>query len=100
MQSFTITTVLAFLATAVVARNCTPGLEYCGKTLQGSSNAISTNYQAQIDQALFAAGKTGQDWQNSIFHCVGGNNGVISYVTFCPQGCHQNPTGVSDVCNP
>ena len=33
MKFFTITTALAVLATGAVARNCTPDLNYCGRTL-------------------------------------------------------------------
>lgn len=33
MKFFTITTALAVLATGAVARNCSPGLNYCGRTL-------------------------------------------------------------------
>lgn len=33
MKSFTITTALLVLAGSAIARNCTPGLNYCGGTL-------------------------------------------------------------------
>ncbi|KAJ6534951.1 hypothetical protein B0H19DRAFT_845654, partial [Mycena capillaripes] len=82
------------LATGAIARNCTPNLDYCGRTLLEIGN-----YQPQIDQALHDAGAgEANGGADDRFHCVGGANGVITFLGFCANGCRTNPTGVSDVC--
>jgi len=58
------------------------------------------NYDDQIAQALYDAGRYGQDPHDMIFYCEGGDNGVIKYATTCKAGCSENPAGVSDTCNP
>ncbi|KAJ7892654.1 hypothetical protein B0H13DRAFT_2665636 [Mycena leptocephala] len=94
MKSTTFAALLV-LATGAIARNCTPNLDYCGRTLLEIGN-----YQAQIDQALHDAGVGEADGgADDLFHCVGGANGVITFLGFCANGCHTNPIGVSDVCN-
>ncbi|KAH8731862.1 hypothetical protein GQ44DRAFT_766911 [Phaeosphaeriaceae sp. PMI808] len=94
MKASTITSVLAALATSVIARNCTPGLDYCGYTL----TAIG-NYRDQINQAIHDSGHGGSNPNNVLFHCEGGNSGVIRFIADCSAGCYQNGVGVSDVCN-
>ncbi|KAK4209010.1 hypothetical protein QBC37DRAFT_378469 [Rhypophila decipiens] len=42
--------VLAALATLAAARNCTPDLDYCGRTLRAI--ATGSNYDAQMKAAL------------------------------------------------
>ncbi|KAJ7892657.1 hypothetical protein B0H13DRAFT_2528896 [Mycena leptocephala] len=94
MKSTTFAALLV-LATGAIARNCTPNLDYCGRTLLDIGN-----YQPQIDQALHDAGVGEADGgADDLFHCVGGANGVIIFLGFCANGCRTNPTGVSDECN-
>ncbi|KAJ6477969.1 hypothetical protein DFH09DRAFT_951921, partial [Mycena vulgaris] len=82
------------LATGAIARNCTPNLDYCGRTLLEIGK-----YQPQIDQALADAGQgEANGGSDDLFHCIGGDNGVIGFIKFCSNGCRTNPTGVSDTC--
>ncbi|KAJ8058578.1 hypothetical protein OCU04_012755 [Sclerotinia nivalis] len=83
------------LTTNTLARNCTPGLNYCGRTLLSIGK-----YQPQIDQSLADAGVGEADGgADDLFHCVGGSNGVISFLKYCVNGCKDEGSGVSDVCN-
>ncbi|KAJ6585994.1 hypothetical protein B0H19DRAFT_1060168 [Mycena capillaripes] len=76
------------LVTGTAARNCTPGLNYCGRTLLEIGK-----YQPQIDQALADAGQGEADGgADDLFSCVGGSNGVISFIQFCNNGCKTEPT--------
>ncbi|KAJ7044320.1 hypothetical protein C8F04DRAFT_1389206 [Mycena alexandri] len=94
MKSTTFAALLV-LATGAIARNCTPDLDYCGRTLLEIGK-----YQPQIDQALHDAGAgEANGGSDDRFHCVGGSNGVITFLEFCANGCRTNPTGVSDTCN-
>ncbi|KAL1985853.1 hypothetical protein VTN96DRAFT_7345 [Rasamsonia emersonii] len=95
MKSFTIaTTTTIILAIGAMARNCTPGLNYCGSTLLDIGH-----YQSQIDQAIADAGVPEVDnGRESLFHCIGGDNGVIKYLGDCPNGCHDAGAGNSDYC--
>ncbi|KAJ7506150.1 hypothetical protein B0H11DRAFT_2220065 [Mycena galericulata] len=96
MKSATVAfTSLLVLVTGAAARNCTPGLNYCGRTLLEIGK-----YQPQIDQALADAYQSESDGgADDLFSCVGGPNGVISFIKFCDNGCDTKPAGVSDVCN-
>ncbi|KAF8164266.1 hypothetical protein K438DRAFT_1417842, partial [Mycena galopus ATCC 62051] len=77
-----------------IARNCTPNLDYCGRDLLGIGK-----YQPQIDQALHDAGAgEANGGADDLFHCVGGANGVITFLKYCDNGCRTNGKGVSDVC--
>lgn len=122
MKSFTVATTTASILLAIgsaMAGNCTPGLNYCGSTLmdigkQNTSTVIDTgmqtsranhvflvkgHYQSQIDQAISDAGVPELDnGHESLFHCIGGDNGVISYLGDCPNGCHDAGHGNSDYC--
>ncbi|ORY07647.1 hypothetical protein BCR34DRAFT_616608 [Clohesyomyces aquaticus] len=94
MKITAVSVILAAFATNVAARNCTPGLAYCGYTL----NAISNNYNDQIIQALHSSGHGNSDPNKTLFYCRGTDAGLIDWVADCPHGCHQNGVGVSDVC--
>ncbi|KAG5985574.1 hypothetical protein E4U54_005948 [Claviceps lovelessii] len=89
---------LVVLGTAplALARNCKPGLNYCGHTLIGIGN-----YRGQIAQALSAAGQSGNDVNvnHSLFHCEGGPEGVIRFIDFCRYNCVDNGSGRSDYCD-
>ncbi|KAJ7044355.1 hypothetical protein C8F04DRAFT_1070212 [Mycena alexandri] len=94
MKSTTFAAMLV-LATGAIARNCTPDLNYCGRTLLEIGN-----YQPQIDQALHDAGAgEANGGSDDLFHCGGGPNGVITFIGFCANGCRTNPTNVNDACN-
>ncbi|KAJ7741073.1 hypothetical protein B0H16DRAFT_1728711 [Mycena metata] len=86
------------LATLVLARNCTPGLIYCGSTL--TAIATGNAYQDQIDHAPFAARVVEVDkGQSDLFFCQGGASGVISYVASCAVGqCVDGGSGKNDHC--
>ncbi|KAJ7590113.1 hypothetical protein C8J56DRAFT_1048277 [Mycena floridula] len=83
------------LELTVVSRNCTPGLNYCGSTLNGIGN-----YQPQIDQCLFDNKAPSLDGGNStLFGCIGGTNGVIQFIKDCGLGnCRDNGGGKNDTC--
>ncbi|KIM41489.1 hypothetical protein M413DRAFT_27828 [Hebeloma cylindrosporum] len=78
-----------------LARNCTPGLRYCGSTLLDIGN-----YQGQIDQALADAGVQEVDnGKSALFFCQGGDNGVIQFIRECTVGqCVDAGTGNDDHC--
>ncbi|KAF3017070.1 hypothetical protein E8E14_006212 [Neopestalotiopsis sp. 37M] len=77
-----------------MARNCTPGLNYCGSTLLDIGD-----YQPQIDQALADAGEGNDNHaRDYLFHCAGGDNGVIEFLQRCEHGCKDAGGGVSDRC--
>ncbi|KAJ7018536.1 hypothetical protein C8F04DRAFT_1151411 [Mycena alexandri] len=84
-----------YLPLAAIARNCTPDLDYCGRTLLEIGK-----YQPQIDQALHDAGAgEANGGSDDRFHCVGGSNGVITFLDSAPMDAAPNPTCVSDTCN-
>ncbi|KFZ04216.1 hypothetical protein V502_10319 [Pseudogymnoascus sp. VKM F-4520 (FW-2644)] len=100
MQFPLIATVLAVFATSAIADNCTPGLNYCGKTLMAVSSPFLGKYQPQIDQAVYDAGRQLlNNGYGDLFYCVGGNNGVIQWKAFCSKGCVDAGRGDSDYCN-
>ncbi|KAJ6779275.1 hypothetical protein DFH09DRAFT_1180073 [Mycena vulgaris] len=93
MKSTTIATLLV-LATGTIARNCTPDLDYCGRTLIDIGK-----YQDSIDQALADTGQgNANGGSDDLFHCTG-DNGLIAFIEYCSNGCHDNGAGVSDACN-
>lgn len=124
MQLSTAISLLAIAAVAV-ARNCTPGLTYCQDTLLDigkHQNPIpeplpivvmkqfqkkkpdprliiryAGKYQPQIDQSLSDARIVSNG--NALFYCVGGSNGVISFIINCQQGCHDAGPKKNDFCN-
>ena len=58
------------------------------------------NYQPQIDQALAGAGARKFDGgADDLFHCEGGDNGVIRWLSHCHYRCRDNGPGNSDTCN-
>lgn len=60
------------------------------------------NYQPQIIDALQKASLDPNNKgvsTNTLFHCVGGNNGDIEVVKFCTNRCVDGGPGKSDVCN-
>ncbi|KAJ7669608.1 hypothetical protein B0H17DRAFT_877044, partial [Mycena rosella] len=74
---------LLILATGVFARDCTAGLNYCGRTLLDIGH-----YQTQIDLALFDANQgEANGGSDDLFHCVGGDDGIILFLRFCVNGC-------------
>ncbi|RHZ61386.1 hypothetical protein CDV55_103002 [Aspergillus turcosus] len=88
-------TVLAALAPFAAANNCKTGLNYCGYNLLNIGN-----YGAQVNGALQAAGQPTDDAhiRESLFHCNGGENGDISFITYCGGGCTDGGSGRSDYC--
>ncbi|KAM7191639.1 hypothetical protein V8F20_009246 [Naviculisporaceae sp. PSN 640] len=100
MVSFT-TLAITALATLAAARNCTPGLRYCGKTLRAI--ATGDNYNTQIREAymeLTGISFPSQEEENdTLFHCLGGDNGDIVGLQVCPISCRDNGNGRSDECS-
>ncbi|GAB1192431.1 hypothetical protein BDV32DRAFT_117298 [Aspergillus pseudonomiae] len=94
MVKFTLLPLVA-LATLAAANNCKTSLNYCGYNLLGIGN-----YAAQINEALKAAGQPTDDAhiRESLFHCNGGNNGDISWITYCGGSCQDGGSGKSDYC--
>ncbi|KAF4273564.1 hypothetical protein KXW98_003768 [Aspergillus fumigatus] len=62
--------------------------------------ADNCNYAAQVNGALEAAGQPTDDAhiRESLFHCNGGSNGDISFITYCGGGCTDGGSGRSDYC--
>ncbi|KAL6890036.1 hypothetical protein GGI43DRAFT_416226 [Trichoderma evansii] len=88
---------LSAFTTLALAANCTPGLDYCGFNLLGIGN-----YQAQITDALQKASLDSSNKgvsTNTLFHCVGGQNGDIVVIKFCTNRCVDGGPGKSDFCN-
>ncbi|EAW15144.1 uncharacterized protein ACLA_058010 [Aspergillus clavatus NRRL 1] len=86
---------LAALAPFATARNCKTGLNYCGWNLLNIGN-----YGAQVNGALEASGQPTDDGhiRESLFHCNGGDNGDISFITYCGGGCRDGGNDRSDYC--
>jgi hypothetical protein len=57
-------------------------------------------YGAQVNGALEAAGQPTDDGhiRESLFHCNGGDNGDISFITYCGGGCRDGGNDRSDYC--
>ncbi|KAL5354949.1 hypothetical protein BJX96DRAFT_170205 [Aspergillus floccosus] len=86
---------LSVVAPFAAADNCKTGLNYCGYNLLNIGN-----YAAQVNGALQAANQP-TDYghiHESLFHCNGGENGDISYITYCGGGCQDGGSGKSDYC--
>ncbi|KAF4635629.1 hypothetical protein G7Y89_g2466 [Cudoniella acicularis] len=99
MQFSIVATMFAVLATGVVARNCTPDLNYCGSTLLSIGN-----YGPQIDQAIHDANQPEENsGKDDLFHCVAqgenNQNGLITWIAHCPNGCSDNGEGKNDASN-
>ncbi|XRM47638.1 hypothetical protein ABZX51_010607 [Aspergillus tubingensis] len=86
---------LAVLAPFAAARNCKTGLNYCGWNLLNIGK-----YGAQVNGALDAAHQPTDDAhiRESLFHCNGGDNGDISFITYCGGGCKDGGKDRSDYC--
>ncbi|KAJ9205078.1 hypothetical protein DTO164E3_1701 [Paecilomyces variotii] len=86
---------LAAFAPLVAANNCKTGLNYCGYNLLNIGN-----YGAQINEALENAHQPTDDAHihESLFHCNGGENGDITFQTYCTSGCKDGGSGRSDYC--
>ncbi|KFX89188.1 hypothetical protein V495_02804 [Pseudogymnoascus sp. VKM F-4514 (FW-929)] len=88
-------TVLAAFASSVIASNCIPGLYYCGKSLIAVGK-----YHAQIDLAVFDAGKQLiSNGLGDLFYCAGGNSGIIQWKAYCGNGCFDAGRDRSDYCS-
>ncbi|RDA85102.1 hypothetical protein CP532_3137 [Ophiocordyceps camponoti-leonardi (nom. inval.)] len=76
-------TIIAFMTSPVVAKNCYPGLNYCGHTLRDI--AWFNSYDDQIKEQLVLNGKapTEENIERSLFHCTGGPDGEIKFVKVC-----------------
>lgn len=55
------------------------------------------NYRAQLDQAMCDVGRCGQNSDNSLFYCIGGDSGVIQYNRGCSR-CVDGGSGRNDYC--
>ncbi|BCS19717.1 uncharacterized protein APUU_20149A [Aspergillus puulaauensis] len=97
MVKFTVLAVAAIgtLTPLVAARNCKTGLNYCGWNLLDIGK-----YGAQVNQALANANQPADNSHinQSLFHCNGGQDGDISYITYCRSGCHDGGEDESDYC--
>ncbi|KID60058.1 uncharacterized protein G6M90_00g030540 [Metarhizium brunneum] len=94
MKASLISAVLAILP-FVFARNCIPGVVYCGQTLIDIGA-----YHEQLFQANHCAGapRTDHDIRSSLYYCVGGDGGVVNYMKVCSTGCKDNGPGNNDSC--
>ncbi|KAL1870364.1 hypothetical protein Plec18167_007498 [Paecilomyces lecythidis] len=87
--------VVAVITPLAVANNCKTGLNYCGYNLLNIGN-----YGPQVNQALEAANEPTDNGhiRESLFHCNGGENGDITFLTYCGNGCTDGGSGRSDYC--
>ncbi|KAJ6788542.1 hypothetical protein PWT90_09232 [Aphanocladium album] len=85
----------AFLAATAAANNCKPGIKYCGWNLLRVGR-----YQDQIQEALreSGVGVNGQTVDNSLFYCLGGDNGEITVDQVCPGRCRDGGADHNDFC--
>lgn len=114
--------VIGSLAPMVAADNCKTGLNYCGYNLLNIGMlcmmdicALNTvhlsrgtglltwtlgNYGSQVNEAVSDAGQPtdNEHTHESLFHCNGGANGDISFISFCDAGCKDGGSGNSDSC--
>ncbi|KAG6357781.1 hypothetical protein INS49_013660 [Diaporthe citri] len=89
-----ITAALVAFTPLVQADNCTPGLNYCGYGLLRKGN-----YYNQINAALLTNRQStdSNHINQSLFMCIGGNNGDISFIKYCGT-CQDGGSGRSDHC--
>ncbi|KIM41485.1 hypothetical protein M413DRAFT_27825 [Hebeloma cylindrosporum] len=95
MKSLSISIGMFAFVNCALARNCTPGLSYCGSSL-----LTIGNYQGQIDQVLSDyAIKEVDNGKSVLFYCIGGNTGVLQFVKDCGVGnCLSGGSAKSDGC--
>ncbi|KFY16906.1 hypothetical protein V492_01030 [Pseudogymnoascus sp. VKM F-4246] len=84
---------VAIFATGAVARNCKEDIYYCGYNLLSVGN-----YANQIQDAMAAVGRGGQDSSDVVFLCLGGSNGDIKFDEQCSGDCVDAGTDKSDHC--
>ncbi|KAJ7261113.1 hypothetical protein C8J57DRAFT_1719866 [Mycena rebaudengoi] len=93
-MKFTAILVALGSASFVVAKNCTPGLQYCGRTL-----LCIGNYIEQMDAAVKKAKIDPNHVLDTLYYRVGGTNGDIRVIKDCGAGaCIDGGEGNSDRC--
>ncbi|KAH6884474.1 hypothetical protein B0T10DRAFT_564508 [Thelonectria olida] len=88
---------MALIGPFATADNCKKGLEYCGSTLMTKGN-----YRDQINDALEGNSLSSTNntvVMNTLFTCLGGDNGDIEVIEFCQQGCTDGGSGKNDYCS-
>ncbi|KAJ3492673.1 hypothetical protein NLG97_g5231 [Lecanicillium saksenae] len=95
MVKITLAAAATLVATAF-ARNCTPGLVYCGWNLLRVGN-----YQEQVNRAISQKGwnVNGKNIHDTLFNCLGGPNGEIDVLDWCSGNCADGGEGHNDFCN-
>lgn len=108
------------LAHHALAVGCTPGLRYCGSTLDsidGKDSPIRLSgaytylksasinqdylgcYTLSASQALYSSGYGEvSDYSNWLFNCHGGPAGLVDVIQECPGSCNSGGTGSDDFC--
>ncbi|KAJ7791208.1 hypothetical protein B0H14DRAFT_2395796 [Mycena olivaceomarginata] len=83
-------------ATYTMAGNCSRGLSYCGRSLLHIGN-----YANQIEAAIQKAHTNPSHMLDTLFYCLGGDNGDIQVVQDCGAGrCADSGPKKSDICLP
>ncbi|KAM7214733.1 hypothetical protein V8F06_009898 [Rhypophila decipiens] len=90
--------VLTALATLAAARNCTPGLDYCGYILRDI--ATGNNYDAQMKSALRKLGVPVNEssMTHGLFYCIPGGDGDVQALAICANGCLNGGKERNDFC--
>ncbi|RDA85103.1 hypothetical protein CP532_3136 [Ophiocordyceps camponoti-leonardi (nom. inval.)] len=93
VQTITVSLVAAIVASItspVVAKNCYPGLNYCGHTLKDI--AYFWGYDTQIREQLTLHGipTTDEYMNHSLFYCTGGPRGAIQFLGVCPAAGREH----------
>ncbi|KAH6887761.1 hypothetical protein B0T10DRAFT_562972 [Thelonectria olida] len=87
---------VAGLAAFGEARNCSPGLNYCGHVLLSIGK-----YFPDIADELARAQKSkclGKSHVTDAIYYCSGNNGEIRYQKWCKNGCKNGGAGKNDHC--
>ncbi|PLB46449.1 hypothetical protein P170DRAFT_477330 [Aspergillus steynii IBT 23096] len=94
----TIATIALAFAGSASAATCTPGVDYCSKTLQD----IDSNNEGAIKSALTIDGEPilaniPAVWHQYIFHC--NSDKSLTLAGGCAGGCEITGQGKNDICH-
>ncbi|XWW98458.1 hypothetical protein V2A60_006458 [Cordyceps javanica] len=95
--SSTLVTLAAVMLTGfATAKDCTPGLNYCGHTLYAKGNYDFIIQQCLADNGVADDSSTRNQ---ALFRCRGDPYGYVQYLEYCGRGCVDAGTGQNDYCS-